>query len=193
MHELVRTVLYLHKQLERAADGLADGPANDGPTMTTSQYHMLHFLHEEPRRASEFMVVSKLRKPGITALVAGLEARGWVERAPDPDDGRAQLVRITPVGLGAFHDFEAAMQASLESFLGTDTVRHADAAMATLYAAWNRRRVKRFNDWRNSRRDATDGKEGTDGEERVDNAIHGAADGAAGARGHAAPGACAGR
>jgi DNA-binding MarR family transcriptional regulator len=31
-------------------------------------------------------------------LVATLERRGWVERHPDPSDGRARLVRLTPEG-----------------------------------------------------------------------------------------------
>ena len=31
-------------------------------------------------------------------LVAGLERGGWVERRPDPTDGRARLVYLTPAG-----------------------------------------------------------------------------------------------
>jgi DNA-binding MarR family transcriptional regulator len=31
-------------------------------------------------------------------VVAELEQRGYVERAPDPDDGRARLVRLTDAG-----------------------------------------------------------------------------------------------
>ena len=142
LHELVRTLLYLHQQLERAADGL---------DMTISQYFMLHFLHEEPRRAAEFTVVNKRRKPGITSMVGQLEARGWIERSPDPADRRAQIITITQAGLDAFRGFEASMQEALESFLGRGTVRDANRAIRPFYEAWNKRRIERFNNWRSRR------------------------------------------
>lgn len=136
---LVRTLLYLHQQLERAADGL---------DMSISQYFLLHFLHEEPRRAAEFTVVNKRRKPGITAMVTRLEEQGWIERTRDPVDRRAQMIRITPAGLEAFHDFEAHMQQALESFLGADLVRETDELLEPFYGAWNEKRLERFNNWR---------------------------------------------
>lgn len=37
-------------------------------------------------------------KVAITLLVDDLEALGYVERVPDPADGRAKLVRLTPAG-----------------------------------------------------------------------------------------------
>ncbi|MGD8829169.1 MAG: MarR family transcriptional regulator [Pseudomonadales bacterium] len=140
--QLVRSLLYLHQQLQRAADDLP---------MTMSQYFMLHFLHEEPRRAADFTVVSKLRKPGVTALVGRLEARGWIRRSPDPDDGRAYVIHITEAGLIAFHDFEAQMQTALERFLGDELIRETDALLDPFYRAWNRRRIERFNRWRERR------------------------------------------
>jgi DNA-binding MarR family transcriptional regulator len=43
------------------------------------------------------------RRAGVTPqamaeFVRYLEERGYVERAPDPSDGRARLVRLTPLG-----------------------------------------------------------------------------------------------
>jgi len=43
------------------------------------------------------------RRAGVTPqamaeFVRYLEGRGYVERVPDPDDGRARLVRLTPKG-----------------------------------------------------------------------------------------------
>lgn len=139
---LVQTILYLHKQLERAADA---------HEMTTGQYFLLHFLRTEPRRASDFRLASKLRKPGITSLVARLEEKGWIERAPDPDDGRAQIIRITEAGLHAFHDFEAHMQQALEQFLGEAAVRETDALIEPFFEHWNARRVERFHRLRRGR------------------------------------------
>jgi DNA-binding MarR family transcriptional regulator len=139
---LVRTLLYLQQQLIRAADGLP---------MTMSQYHLLHFLHEKPRRAADFTVVSKLRKPGITSMISILESRGWIQRDLDPDDGRARIVRITDAGLEAFHDFEDRMQSALESFLGKQAVRDQNHRLQSFYEEWNARRIERFESWRNDR------------------------------------------
>jgi DNA-binding MarR family transcriptional regulator len=34
----------------------------------------------------------------MSELVSVLEQRGYLERCPDPSDGRARIVRLTPVG-----------------------------------------------------------------------------------------------
>jgi len=48
-----------------------------------------------PTRLSHFQDV---KKNTITSLLKGLEESGFIERAPDPADRRAALVRISPVG-----------------------------------------------------------------------------------------------
>ncbi len=48
-----------------------------------------------PTRLSHFQDV---KKNTITALLKGLEESGLIERAPDPSDRRAALVRISPAG-----------------------------------------------------------------------------------------------
>ncbi|MGR3436337.1 MAG: MarR family winged helix-turn-helix transcriptional regulator [Shimia sp.] len=42
-------------------------------------------------------------KTTMTHTLAGLEARGWVRLAPNPDDGRSKLAWLTPEGR-AFRD-----------------------------------------------------------------------------------------
>jgi DNA-binding MarR family transcriptional regulator len=37
-------------------------------------------------------------KGNVCGVVTRLEACGWVERRPDPDDGRANRLRLTPAG-----------------------------------------------------------------------------------------------
>ena len=39
---------------------------------------------------------AQIAKQTATALVDKLERAGYVERVPDPSDGRARLVRMTP-------------------------------------------------------------------------------------------------
>lgn len=48
--------------------------------------------------ASELAANARMTKPSIGYLIEHLEQHGYVERVPDPLDGRAQLVRLTPRG-----------------------------------------------------------------------------------------------
>jgi DNA-binding MarR family transcriptional regulator len=42
-----------------------------------------------------------LTKQAVGEAVAELERLGYVERVPDPDDGRAKIIKLTPSGLDA--------------------------------------------------------------------------------------------
>jgi DNA-binding MarR family transcriptional regulator len=42
---------------------------------------------------------------GLTATLRRLESRGWIERRPDPADGRGRLVALTAAGTVA-HDIQ---------------------------------------------------------------------------------------
>lgn len=55
-------------------------------------------LRREGMRASELAALAGMTKPSIGYLIEYLEQRGYVERVPDPSDGRAHLVRLTPRG-----------------------------------------------------------------------------------------------
>ena len=52
-------------------------------------------------RASDLARIEKVAAPSITRAVADLEARRLVEREADPADGRASLIRATPLGVKA--------------------------------------------------------------------------------------------
>lgn len=58
------------------------------------------------KRLTALAAYAGMTKPSMSALVDGLERSGYVERAPDPQDGRAQLVRYTARGW-AFADVVA--------------------------------------------------------------------------------------
>jgi DNA-binding MarR family transcriptional regulator len=49
-------------------------------------------------RVTELAVRAQMTQQSMSELVAGLEARGYVERVPDPTDRRARTVRLTPRG-----------------------------------------------------------------------------------------------
>jgi DNA-binding MarR family transcriptional regulator len=52
-------------------------------------------------RVTELARLAQLTKPTVVYLVNDLERLGYVERVPDPADGRAKLVRLTERGARA--------------------------------------------------------------------------------------------
>jgi len=61
-----------------------------------------------PVRVSALAEQQRVAQPTMTALLRRLEGEGWVVRDPDPDDGRATLVRTTPAGLAALDGYRRA-------------------------------------------------------------------------------------
>jgi DNA-binding MarR family transcriptional regulator len=78
----------LHSRL--AMEGYPDIPAT----------HTIVFAHVDTDgiRLSELARRAQLTKQLVNYLVTTLEERGYVERVPDQDDGRARIVRMTERG-----------------------------------------------------------------------------------------------
>ena len=64
------------------------------------EYGVLYALSSAPDglRITELGADVLLTQPGMSRLVARLEARGLVHRIDDPDDARASRIRLTPAG-----------------------------------------------------------------------------------------------
>ena len=63
--------------------------------------HAAIFMHIDRRsgtRLTNLARRARMTKQGMMLLVDDLEARGYVRRVPDPEDGRAKLVRLTARG-----------------------------------------------------------------------------------------------
>lgn len=86
---------------------------------TTQQWAVLGALARPLVRAKgmsvkdliEFLLLSR---QNLTAVLDRLEARSWVERVKDPDDGRSRLIRLTDDG----NDAWLAMRGPIETFYG---------------------------------------------------------------------------
>jgi DNA-binding MarR family transcriptional regulator len=74
--------------------------------LSPREYGVLYALSKAPHglRITELRSDVLLTQPGISRLIARLEAAGLVERVDDPDDGRACRIRLTDAGVQAQRD-----------------------------------------------------------------------------------------
>ena len=106
MTNLTQTWTPLPALLDDLADaGFADfhHRLNDAGHPAIRQGHgcVFRFIHEEGSRLTELAESSGLTKQAVGEVVADLEELGYVERAQDPQDGRAKVIRLTPHGADA--------------------------------------------------------------------------------------------
>jgi DNA-binding MarR family transcriptional regulator len=66
-----------------------------------------HLAMAEPIRASELANRLAVEASHVTRQVQQLERTGYVTRVPDPDDRRAQLIKLTPEGRQTFERIRA--------------------------------------------------------------------------------------
>ena len=59
---------------------------------------VFRFIDEDGSRLTDLAERSGLTKQAVGEVVADLEQLGYVERAPDPGDGRAKVIRLTERG-----------------------------------------------------------------------------------------------
>jgi DNA-binding MarR family transcriptional regulator len=71
------------------------------PTIRQGHGCVFRFIHEGGSRLTDLAERSGLTKQAIGEVVADLEGLGYVERAPDPLDGRAKMIKLTKLGADA--------------------------------------------------------------------------------------------
>ncbi|OBH22349.1 MarR family transcriptional regulator [Mycobacterium sp. E342] len=72
--------------------------ATDGD-LSPSQTAVLNRLWKEgASSASALASAERVRPQSMATIVAALEQRGLIERTPDPEDRRRQLISLTPAG-----------------------------------------------------------------------------------------------
>lgn len=77
---------------QRAHDALAAAGITN---ITLAQARLAARIGPNGTRVSELAEQARITKQSAGFLVRQLEETGYVERVPDPSDGRAQLVRLT--------------------------------------------------------------------------------------------------
>ncbi len=76
------------------------GMTQEAGELTPEQWFVLNRLrHRGALSQVELGDHTLMDRPNISRMVAQLEQRGWIRRTQDPDDGRRQLVELSPSGL----------------------------------------------------------------------------------------------
>ena len=67
--------------------------------------------------ASDIRDHSTMHKTMVSRALAGLEARRWIARAPHPEDGRQEILRLTKPGEAAWRELNAMAEAWQEGLM----------------------------------------------------------------------------
>lgn len=106
--------------------------------------HLVVFQHIDPHgsRLTDLAAKAQMTKPSMAYLVQYLEAAGYVERRPDPSDGRARLAHLTRRGwqqvedaLDIIADMEAELAAALRPGQ-LATLRQLLTSLGAIAAPW---------------------------------------------------------
>jgi DNA-binding MarR family transcriptional regulator len=91
-----------------------------GQPLSVSEAHALGELAQESEmRQVELTRRLRLQKSTVSRLVGQMSARGWVERAPAPHDGRGVVLRLTPSGQRAAQNLAEARRERFSRLLSS--------------------------------------------------------------------------
>lgn len=83
--------------LRRVRRGLADRATQVDPSLNATSYSLLVTLNEfGPHRAADLADLFAVDKGAVSRVVHHLLELGLIERTPDPNDGRASILQVTP-------------------------------------------------------------------------------------------------
>jgi DNA-binding MarR family transcriptional regulator len=108
------------------------------PEVRPPHGNVFQFLDSEGTRVSELADRAQITKQSMAELVAHLERHGYVERVPDPADGRAKLVRATARGQQVYaiaRRFVAETEADWARRIGKERIRELREILEELNAA----------------------------------------------------------
>lgn len=106
----VRSIVCLSRAFEQACRGT---------DLSLPQYRLLLFLRHGPKRAGELAAEVAIKRPTLTALVAGLEKESRLRRVADETDGRGVRIEITSAGTAALERTEATLVEVVEKLCTT--------------------------------------------------------------------------
>lgn len=94
---------------QKLAEWLAASPYNDLQPAHCAAVQAI-WKHPEGARLTAMAQTARITKQSMSTLVDHLQRTGYIERAGDPDDGRALRLRLTERGLALGKDVRAFAQ-----------------------------------------------------------------------------------
>ena len=116
-------LMRLHTELDAA------GYADTYPSWGTN---IFHHLRERGLRLTELAERTHTTKQALRYTINQLEAAGYVERVPDPTDGRAKIIRLTErgwEGRRVADEIIASIEHECVQMLGGERMRQFEALM----------------------------------------------------------------
>jgi DNA-binding MarR family transcriptional regulator len=119
-------------------------PKEDGFNISFAAARLLARLHDNgPTRISELAIAERCSQPTITNHVKRLEAAQLVDRAADPRDARAWMIKLTKKGNQQLTLMRHSIGTSLEPYLATMSKRDLKALRDGVEAMQRLMAVKR--------------------------------------------------
>jgi DNA-binding MarR family transcriptional regulator len=125
----------LSRDFERRARAALRARGHEG--LQPSHQAVFANLARAGTRLTELAERGGMTKQAMGQIVDDLERLGYVERRPDPADGRAKIVRFTPAGAAFLRDASEALAEIWRDYaalLGEDELRRLQTALDELAA-----------------------------------------------------------
>lgn len=125
------------------AESLRRLRARGHPALTAAHLAVLPYVDASGTRLTTLAERADMTKQAAGQLVAELEARGYLQRAPDPHDRRASLLRFTPLGdtfLRDAFDLKHEVEGEFRALLGEARFTEFQQALRDLTQGWPGRR-----------------------------------------------------
>ncbi len=115
--------------------------------LSIPQYRILVLLSQGSRMSPAELADSLgVSRPTISSVIDGLVGRGLVDRHPDPEDGRRQIIRFTRLGRDALESANEAIEGRVAEICGYLAPEQIAAAVA-MVTQWEGALDRRRDDW----------------------------------------------
>jgi DNA-binding MarR family transcriptional regulator len=108
--QLLRLTRRLHRIQKRQMEPIGITPAQARLLRTVAYY-------DRPPRMADLAERLEVVPRAVTSLVDGLEASGWVRRAPDPTNRRVVRIELTDTGQNTLRSLRSARRTAAEDVL----------------------------------------------------------------------------